>query len=355
MKTIVATFLSTLALTVVTWGQQPQPTTPVANQPTDIADVLVSPRVVSTVPIGETATVKFRVLLSNGQSVDDLRTLPIQIATYTLDGVNVTDATTKCNLQTGECFIRSEKPGPLSISLYTGPFGRGTVTMNFLSLRSSFPAVMSIAASQVQAKEGSVVTLTTTSPVSSPGPVQIRATTRFANQNQAAEKYIYLPGGVSYGQQIEINAENVRPLDVRDRRHFQVEMLGLNGSIIANGFGSSVGATEIREFDASVDDNKDLSFVLNSSYNPSAEYTVVLLRGDRFRLELSQFRSELFAYPQGDKTVLLFNKGSLAENTVQLPAGHYSVAIHAHDRSNGINWSHARADALGLNNSFVVH
>ena len=347
-KTLVFLALASAAFAQVT-TPAPQPV------PTVSESFLVtsSPKSVATYQTGQVATVQFRVQLGNGLTKSDFRGLPIVFGTTGFQGADMTAATTKCQVETGICTVRSDKPQTLLLTAWqNGVFGLQQVALNFTNLRSNFPASIDITSSMAQAQEGASTTLIATSSVSVDGPVTVQAEAIYTNDT--AMKTVYLPDGVKYGQRIEINTDTLYPLSFRDRRNFRVRFFGPNSNLLAEGFGSSVGLTEWNGVNAQVDDNGDFVVTLDAPYSASVDYTVVLLRGDQFRVELSQSRSEIFVYPQGSKTKVIFNRGSLGENGYYLPNGFYSLNVNAFDRSNGIRWNQSRADALGLNGQFQL-
>lgn len=326
---------------------------PTGTQTGEGVSVAVTPKVVATYEVGQVATLQFRAQLADGRTMSDFRNLPITIGTYDSIGRNVTAATTKCDMSTGICFVKVATPGYVFVTAWlNGAFGIQSVALNFANIRGSFPATMDVTATMGQAQEGVSSSVIATSPISVEGPVMVTVETPYTNDS--IRRSVYLPNGVSYGQRIELNTETLSPLSFRDRRNFRVQLTKPDGSVLATGTGSSVGLTEWKSVDASMDDNGDLSFVLDSSYNASVDYSITLLRGDRFRLELSQIRGELFVYPQGNKTKIVFNKGSLGENMYFLPSGFYTVNVNAIDRSNSIRWSQSRADGLGLNGQYIL-
>lgn len=354
MKNLFVLFLLVTASTV--FGQQPTPTpaSPMAvMQAVQVADVTAEPKVVGTYQVGTPAVVKFRVRFSNGYTTSDFRTVPALIATYDSMGKDVTAETTRCRLELGECTVKADKPRILHIGVYTGSFGRQTVTLNFVNMRYNLPALVDVTASQTQAQEGTSVTLVATSPVTIEGPVSVRYRTMYTNDLIDTE--VYLPGGIQYGERVVINTEAVLPLLFRDRRTFRVELVSTQtGQVVARGFGSTVGLSEWKGIEASLDMNGDLVFTLDEPYVASYEYTVTLLRGNRFRVELAQSRGELYAYPEGNKVKLIFNRGSLGENAYFLPHGYYTVNVQAHDRASGVSWTKARTDALGLTGEYTL-
>jgi hypothetical protein len=351
------TFLLFVSLASVSAQTPSQPvSTPLPTVSTNggIDTIAVSPQVVTTIQVGQVQTLKFRALLATGQSTQDFSKLPVTFVASD-DGTDVTAEVMKCRIEVGECTLRSSKPRMVQVGVYlNNMFGLQGVTVNFANFRSNLPARMDVTASQAQAQEGTFLTLTATSPVTVEGPVSIKAYMPYAGSGKQNEKYAYFPAGVRYGQRIEINTEEIRPLSFRGRPYYAVEMSS-NGQVVAQGYGTSVASTEMRNIDAAVDDAGELVFTVVGAYNPSADYTMVLLRGDQFRLELAQSRNELFVYEQGGQTKIVFNRGSLGENAFYLPSGLYTVSLHGYDRSSGIGWDHSRADALSLNRSLIIH
>lgn len=326
-------------------------------QPLQISNVVSDPRWGATVPVGETLTVNFRAQLSDGRTISDFRVLPLVFQVYTSDGVRLGTDLLTCKPEIGQCKVGADKPRIvyMYVSMATGGLGYASVVVNFFRQNINMsPATIDITSSQVQADDGTSPTLTMTSPLASPGPVTINAVTLYTSQQDTTSKYVYLPDGVKQGQRITINTEDVRPLSFRDRRNFQVQMTGPAGYVIAQGFGSSAGTMETRRVDAQVDENGDLVFTLNETYNPAVDYTFAILRGNLFRVELAQYRAEVYVYPYGDKTKVVFNKGSLGENRFELPVGQYTVSMTARDRSNGIGWSAAQADGLNIDRGLTL-
>jgi hypothetical protein len=335
----------------------PTPANPgqsVAQPNGGIAEIVASPQVVTTVQVGQVQVLKFRAMLQTGMSTENFAMLPIKFVASE-EGKDVSVEVLKCRLEVGECTVRSDRPRIVHVTAFlNGVFGLAGVTVNIANFRGMFPARMDVTASQTQAQEGTSVSVVATSPVTIDGPVFVRAFTRFTNDYAEAEKFLHLPNGVKYGQRLEINTESVRPLSFRGRKHFVVEMSTPTNGTVAIGYGSSVTAMEYKQIEAGVDDSNELSFTISGGYNPSVDYNVVLLRGDQFRVELAQSRSEIFVYAQGDKTKIISNRGSLGGNAFHLPTGFYTVAIYAHDRSSGIGWNHSRVDALGLINNYLL-
>lgn len=317
-------------------------------------EVSATPAIAAVYQVGEVATVQFRARVGS-TTTNNLLSLPVVVGTSDLDGHDLTAQTTKCDLKAGLCSVKSDKSRTLLITVWqNGVFGLKQVALNFVNLRSDSPANVDITASMAQGEEGDTASLVATSPVSISGPVSVQADALYVNAPDAASRNIYFPDGIRYGQRIEINTDSLYPLSFRGRRNFRVQFYGPNGNLVAEGYGASVGLSEWKSISAVLDDNNDLVFTLNAPYSASVDYTVVLLRGNQFRVELAQSRGEIYAYPQGNQTKLVFNRGSLGENTYYLPNGFYTVNVRQFDRSNGIRINHSRADALGLNGQHII-
>ncbi len=316
--------------------------------------VTATPKVAAVYQVGETAVVQFRARVGDATTGNFL-SLPVVISTANLEGKDVTEQTTKCQLNTGVCAIKSDKPQVLLITAWqNGVFGLQQVVLNFVNMTYNLPAAIDVTASMAQSQEGTSVSLFATSSVNVEGPVRVTATTMYTNASDWADRSIYFPNGISYGQRIEVNVDFIYPLSFRDRRNFRVQFYDKNNSLVAEGYGSSVGSTEWNGIVAGIDDNNDLAFTLNAPYSPSTDYTVVLLRGDRFRVELSQYRNEIFVYSQGDKTKIIFNRGSLGENTYFLPGGFYTVNVVRFDKSVSEYYNQSLANGLSLNGQYQL-
>lgn len=335
-------------------AQMPAPI-PQPVQAVYINAVTSTPRVGATVPVGEVATVTYRLRLSDGRELTDFTGLPFVIQALQRTGENAwTDVSQelKCNLAVGQCAIGSGIPRIVTIQVTTPGLGNTLTTISFFQPNRGGAAI-DVTASAAQANDGNIITLSATSPITYTGWVNVHARTSFTDIRESFESYIYLPEGVKYGQKIQLNIEEVRPMSFRDRRFFEVTFQTANG-VIAQGFGSSVGKMEYPNVDAAIDDNGDLVFSTFGGFDPSVDYTITLLRNDGFRVELSTVRNELYAYPFGNRTKLVFNKFSLAGNQFYLDGGSYTINLQGRDRTNGIGWSASRADALVLDHEVVL-
>lgn len=341
-----------LAAGMIASAQTTNPT-PVPSVQLQI-EISATPAIAAVYQVGETASVQFRARIGN-LTTNNLFALPVVVGTSDLDGHDLTAQTTKCDLKQGLCSVKSDKAQVLLITVWqNGVFGLQQVALNFVNLRLDFPASIDVTASMAQGEEGVTSSLIATSPVSISGPVTVRADAVYVNSSDALSRDIYFPDGVRYGQRIEINTDTLYPLSFRGRRNFRVQFYNQSGNLVAEGYGASVGLSEWKGVSAVMDENKDLVFTLDAPYSASVDYTAVLLRGNQFRVELAQSRGELYAYPQGNQTKLIFNRGSLGENTYYLPHGFYTVSIRQFDRSNGIRINQSRADALGLNGQYIL-
>jgi len=320
-----------------------------------ITAVTSTPRVGATVPVGETATVSYRLRLSDGRELTDFTGLPFQIQAQQMTGDRAwTDVTRElnCNLKVGQCIMKSDVPRIVTFNVMTPGLGNTLTTISFFRPGRNVAAI-DVTASSVQANDGNVITLSATSPIAYSGWVMVHARTSFTDTRESFDGDIYMPDGVKYGQKIQLNVDEVRPMSFRDRRYFAVTFETANG-IVAQGFGSSVGKMEFSNIDATIDDNNDLVFSTSGGYDPSIDYTITLLRNDGFRVELSTVRNELFAYGTGNRVKLVFNKFSLAGNQYYLESGFYTVNLQGRDRTNGIGWSSSHADALALERQLVI-
>jgi hypothetical protein len=354
--TTLTVIVSALALAATAFAQsQPVPTQPTPSVRL-IQEVVSTPNVAATYQVGQTATVQFRVLLSTGQTTSNLFALPVVVNTVELQSQqDVTAATTTCQMVLGTCTVKANKPSVLLITVWqNGVFGLHQVALSFANMRSNFPATIDVTASLAQGQEGVSGSLIATSPIWIEGATTVTATTLYADSADSVNKSIYFPNGIAYGQRIEINTDTMYPLSFRGRRYFQVQFFGPSGNLVAQGFGNSVSLTEWKSIDAVIDDNNDLVVTLDSPFSSSVDYTVTLLRGDQFRIELAQNRGEIFAYASGSKTKLIFNRGSLGDSSYLLPNGFYTVNVNQLDRSNSIRWNQAQADALGNNGQYLL-
>ena len=346
-------FFATITLAAVCASAQTTNPTPVPTVQQQI-EITATPKIAAVYQVGEVATVQFRARIGN-LTTSNLYSLPVVVGTSDMDGHDLTSQTTKCDLKAGLCSVKTDKPQVLLITVWqNGVFGLQQVALNFVNLRTDFPANIDVTASMAQGEEGATSSLIATSPVSISGPVMVQADAIYVNAPDSASRHIYFPDGIRYGQRIEINTDTLYPLSFRDRRNFRVQFYGPNGNLVAEGYGASVGLSEWKGVSAGLNDNSDLVFTLDAPYSASVDYAVVLLRGNQFRVELAQSRGELYAYPQGNQTILIFNRGSLGENMYYLPNGYYTVNVRQFDRSNSIRINQSRADALGLNGQLIL-
>jgi hypothetical protein len=352
---IFMTFFLAATFAAAAFAQTPVPPPSVGTNQAQlfIQSVVSNPHVGTTVPVGEVATIKYRVRLSDGRELSDIRGLPITIDAYTLTGNGgVRNPDMKCDLALGQCSITSAVPRIVQVSMSIGSLGNSLVTISFFRPNRGM-AVIDVTSSIAQANDGNVVTLSATSPITIKGWVAVHASTTFTDTRESFDGYIYMPDGVKYGQKISLNVDEVRPMSFRDRRYFVVIFETADG-IVAQGFGNSVGKMEFPNVDGVLDSNGDLVFSLMDNYQSTVEYTATLLRNDGFRVELSTSRNELFAYVSGNRVKLVFNKFSLAENQFYLDPGSYTVNVQTRDRVSGIGYSNSRADALALDRQLVL-
>ena len=353
MKTTIIFFALSALAAFAQPTSTPQPL-PFAS-PFDGLQITASPKGAATYQVGQTATVKFRAKLASGVTTSDFRNLPVTfnaIEHITNTGITGTTISNRCDIATGVCVVKVEKPMVVlltALSRENGTFQQ--VVLNFTNMRGNFPATVDVTATMTQAQEGVSTSVIATSPLRLEGSVFVEAFSMFSNN--PISRGFYFPNGLDYGQRIVLHSDVPSPLSFGDRQIFSVRIYQ-DRQLVAEGTGSSVGLAEYKNVEAMIDDNNDLSFTLEESFNPAVEYNVVLLRGDHFRVELSQLRGEVFAYGQGNKTKIMFNRGSLGENKYLLSNGFYTINVHALDKSSSSRWSNSRVDAFGINGTFLL-